>query len=173
MSQLVEPVRFLHALDRPILHRDLKPDNYLMRADETPVLTDFGVSTWLEPRKEEDGLMYATSFVGSPLWMAPELHRYEEYNLSADIYALGIVLWQVAPGLEPFPDAKDGFRLRENVIQGKRPPLTLPVFSQVPSLAGLIQRMWHAEPGQRPTCEAVLSELQELEVKYKLDAIGN
>ena len=69
-----------------ILHRDLKPANILFKGGE-PRVADWGFSRYL---REE---LTATSFVGSPAYMAPELLNGSEYTNKADVWSFGVMLY--------------------------------------------------------------------------------
>jgi tRNA A-37 threonylcarbamoyl transferase component Bud32/tetratricopeptide (TPR) repeat protein len=83
-----------------IVHRDVKPGNILFRADGTPVLSDFGIAKSLV----RDADLTATGvFLGSPNYMAPEQAEAGEVDGRADIYALGVILFEMLTGLKPYP----------------------------------------------------------------------
>ncbi|MGH8597011.1 MAG: serine/threonine-protein kinase, partial [Gammaproteobacteria bacterium] len=82
-----------------IVHRDVKPGNVLFRADGTPVLSDFGIAKSLY----RDADLTATGvFLGSPNYMAPEQAEAGEIDLRADIYSLGIILFEMLTGGKPY-----------------------------------------------------------------------
>lgn len=79
-----------------IIHRDIKPENILFHNGKLKI-TDFGFCKKLK----EDGEM-AESMVGSPMYMAPECLTGDKYDISADVYSLGVVLYEMLFGFYPF-----------------------------------------------------------------------
>ena len=90
VQQLLQGLAYLHR--RAVLHRDLKPDNVLVTDGHVRVL-DFGLST-----SEKMG----SDSVGTPLYMAPELFEEHDYSQAADLYAVGVILYQLLTGQHPF-----------------------------------------------------------------------
>jgi len=84
-------LKYLHEI--PILHLDIKAPNILMTESGDVKLADFGVSKQLTQCGEN---LQATSYVGSPLFMAPEVIKKAEYNHTADIWSLGITVIEMA-----------------------------------------------------------------------------
>ncbi|WP_007516870.1 MULTISPECIES: ABC transporter substrate-binding protein [Pseudofrankia] len=85
-----------YAHDRGVLHRDVKPDNVLFTAAGTAKVTDFGVAKILEGT-----VATASAQVGTPLYMAPEQITSGQLGPATDIYALGVVLYQLLSGAPP------------------------------------------------------------------------
>ncbi len=87
-----------HAHDHGILHRDIKPSNILLRDDHYAYLADFGLAKMLLDEREitKTGIL-----MGTPEYMAPELSS-GPATKSSDIYALGILLYQMVAGRVPF-----------------------------------------------------------------------
>ncbi len=81
------------------VHRDIKPNNILFTADGQAVISDFGVARILS---ESAGLSVAGRIVGTPAYMAPEQASGGPVTASADLYALGVVLYQMLTGQTPF-----------------------------------------------------------------------
>jgi len=82
-----------------VIHRDVKPGNILFRRDGSPVLTDFGIAK----SQVTDGDLTGTGmFLGSPNYMAPEQVDSRSVDNGADIYALGIILYEMLTGQKPF-----------------------------------------------------------------------
>lgn len=95
----------MHAHDRGVLHRDIKPANILLADDGTPMLLDFNLSL-----TEADVDSQADMMVGTPRYMAPEqltrvLHHHGLPDERSDLYALGVVLYEIATGKSPFGES--------------------------------------------------------------------
>jgi serine/threonine-protein kinase PpkA len=88
---------FLHRRD--IIHRDIKPANILFRKDGTPVLTDFGIAKHLE---NDIRLTLDSTALGSPYYLSPEQAECKPLDGRADIYGLGIILYEMLTGIKPF-----------------------------------------------------------------------
>jgi len=87
------------AHDRGVVHRDVKPANILFRPDGTPLLADFGIA---KDHHSDSGLTMDGSVVGSPYYLSPELARAQGIDGRADIYSLGIILYEMLVGEKPF-----------------------------------------------------------------------
>jgi serine/threonine protein kinase, bacterial len=89
-----------HAHARGFVHRDVKPSNVLMCGDHA-YLADFGLAGRSE---REDELTPSGTFVGTLDYVAPEVLRGERASASADVYALGCLLYELLAGVPPFPE---------------------------------------------------------------------
>jgi serine/threonine protein kinase len=88
-----------HAHQRGIVHRDVKPNNILLSRDGRPLLSDFGIAKALH---ESSGLTRTGMSIGTPEYMAPEQIQGQKVDGRTDIYALGIVLYEMLVGWAPF-----------------------------------------------------------------------
>ncbi|CAI5730217.1 unnamed protein product [Peronospora destructor] len=98
MSQLASGLQFLRSQN--VVHRDLKPANLLLSSRNMATaklkIADFGFARELESE------MMAESVVGSPLYMAPELLEYKGYDAKADLWSVGIILYEMIANEHPF-----------------------------------------------------------------------
>jgi tetratricopeptide (TPR) repeat protein len=161
-AEVVETVaRAVHfAHQRGILHRDLKPGNVLLTPDGVPKVTDFGLAKLLEDSAE--GPTHTGAILGTPGYMAPEqaTGRTGEVGVSADVYALGAVLYECLTGRPPFRgltplQTLEQVRTREAVRPSSLEP-------RVPGdLETICLKCLEKEPGRRyPTAEALAEELR-------------
>ena len=102
IEQAASALDYAHA--HHVIHRDLKPGNFLLHADGRLVLSDFGIARIMQESNDTVGsTLTATGvFIGTPEYMAPEMALGETIDQRADIYELGIVLFQMLSGTVPF-----------------------------------------------------------------------
>jgi serine/threonine-protein kinase len=98
LTQLAAALDHAHLRDRPVLHRDIKPSNIMIGPHERVILTDFGIARLMG----DVSLTQTGQMVGTPAFMAPEVAQGEEADARADVYALGVVLFQMLTGQAPF-----------------------------------------------------------------------
>ncbi len=144
-------LEYLHALTpEPIIHRDLKPDNVLLQGG-LPRLTDFGISRVL---KTTDQTQYAS---GTPHYMPPEAFA-GRYSVQSDLWAVGVILYQMLSGRLPFPQS-DLPSLYGAIVNS--PPAPLP--AAVPaSLRNAVMKALDKAPARRPQSAAAMSALLHL-----------
>lgn len=96
MEQLVSAVE--HAHSRQVIHRDIKPQNIIVRNDGTVKLTDFGIAI----AQNSAQLTQTNSIMGSVHYLAPEIAKGHPATAQSDIYSLGIVMFELLSGSVPF-----------------------------------------------------------------------
>lgn len=95
-SRLLEGIAYAHR--KGVLHRDIKPANVFITPDETVKIGDFGIAKV----SGINGLTRAGSTVGTPLYSSPEQIRGEKMGPGTDIYSLGVTLYEMLTGVQPF-----------------------------------------------------------------------
>jgi eukaryotic-like serine/threonine-protein kinase len=150
--------RAIHAAHQAgIIHRDLKPSNVMFAADGTPKITDFG----LAKRLEDEGYTETGQVLGSPSYIPPEQARGEakEVGPTADVYALGAILYEMLTGRPPFK----GKTPLETVMQvlNEDPVSPSHLMSQVSrDLETICLKCLAKEPSKRyPTALALANDL--------------
>ena len=104
IEQIAEGLDYLHS--QGVIHRDLKPSNILIDAAGDAYLSDFGIVKLAEADVQLTQ-MTGSQTPGSPAYMAPEMFAEGEVTAAADIYGLGITLYEMLTGQHPFAQASD------------------------------------------------------------------
>ncbi|WP_406252060.1 protein kinase [Streptomyces atratus] len=136
---VLSALRAAHAAG--ILHRDVKPANVLLRADGSPVLTDFGIAAI----RESTSLTATGSIIGSPDYMAPERIRGAEGDPSSDLWSLGMMLYVAVEGRHPLRKATTLATLAAVLDEEIPPPRQAGPLT--PVLDALLTRDTAARPG--------------------------
>jgi len=154
-SQIAYGMHYLHSMRPRIIHRDLKPDNILITKSGSIKIADFGMSKML--------LNYSKTMTtsGTPNYMAPETISDGKASEKVDIYAYGIILWELYTEVRPY-EGVGPFQIMYKVInEGLRPeiPSDCP-----PRYAALIEKCIQLEPNARPSFKEIISELKTLQL---------
>jgi serine/threonine-protein kinase len=130
-----------------IIHRDIKPQNVLLGWDGVPRVTDFGIA-YESRRTRLSGLTNHGETLGTPAYMAPEQARGEPVSEATDLYAVGIVLFELLTGRLPFQAENTLAMMVAHVEQRPEPPSALQP-GVPPELDAVVLRALAKEPGQR------------------------
>lgn len=142
MAQVSEAVHFAHT--RGVLHRDLKPANILFDEDGHPFVCDFGLAKLAD---EDSGLTRTLALMGTPNYMAPELVAGGKgtASVASDVWALGIILYELLTGQPPFKDESMAVVLRK--VAEAEPPSLPPAVPR--DLAVITMKALQRHPAQR------------------------
>jgi serine/threonine protein kinase/tetratricopeptide (TPR) repeat protein len=147
-----------------IIHRDIKPDNLMLRDDGYLKVLDFGIAQLGERgdgKPEDTRLTQPGMVVGTMRYMSPEQATGAQVTSASDIFSLGIVLYELAAGRHPFDSSSDMGTLSSIILRDPLPPSR--VNSRVPeSFDELIMRMLAKDPAGRPTATEVHETLESI-----------
>jgi tetratricopeptide (TPR) repeat protein len=167
VSQVCGAVAYAHA--QLVVHRDLKPQNILVTGDGIPKLLDFGIAKSMI--EEEDGLTRASERLLTPHYAAPEQILAQPITTGTDVYALGVILYELVAGAAPFDrPGLTGFAL-ERAICEQEPPRLPPEARADDDLNYVIARAMRKEPASRyPSVTALRDDIERLRQGYPVTA---
>jgi serine/threonine protein kinase/tetratricopeptide (TPR) repeat protein len=139
-----------------IVHRDLKPANLMITSDGLVKILDFGIAR--RPGGAED----LVPFLGTPAYLSPEQVRGEDGDAAADVWALGVVLYEMLAGRLPFRGEREDLLFRE-ILHGEPEPLERCRKDVPAGLVRILDRMLARSPAERyASAVEVLGDLQNL-----------
>ena len=158
LSTLIDLAAGLAAAhDAGIVHRDFKPDNIVRCTDGRVKILDFGLARApaSDPRLTQDG-----TALGTPGYMPPEQLAGQDVDARTDVFAFGVVAWELATGTHPF--GASAAQMLEHLLEGRAVTaigITLPI----PGLEPILRRCLRRDRSERyPSAGPVLQELQAL-----------
>lgn len=141
--QLADALDYAH--QEGIVHRDVKPSNVLLAPDGTPLLTDFGIAKSFD---ETQHLTRTGRSIGTPQYMAPEQIQGDPVDHRTDVYALGIVLYEMVTGRVPFDATTPAAALYKQI--NEPPPPISEAKVEIPGwLEDIIQKAIAKNPADR------------------------
>ena len=144
-----ESAEALHSLHKEgWIHCDVKPSNVLMDQGRWALLTDFGLARSMASRVSIEGTVAGTVF-----YLAPELALGQEYDGRADLYALGVMLYELTTGRLPFT-ADDPIAVISQHVHAPAIPPRARDEEIPPALSALIIRLLAKDPQDRPASAA-------------------
>lgn len=148
--QLADALAAAHA--HGVIHRDLNPSNVMLGPDGRVKVLDFGIARVLPA--EADGPASApgtagAGLVGTPGYAAPEQHLSSNVDGRADLYALGVIMFEMVTGSRPFAGS-DAVQLGTAVLRDDAPPMSATNVRVPPSLEALVARLLQRDPAKRP-----------------------
>ncbi len=164
MSQVLSALADAHSAG--VIHRDLKPENIMVEQrrgepDFVKVL-DFGIAKIMDSTGDEGPALTRAGFVcGTPEYMSPEQARGAQLDARSDLYAVGVILYQLTTGLLPFDsDSAVGFATKHLTEEPEPPTMKRPEAKISPGMERLILRAMAKDPNDRPqTAEQFRAEL--------------
>ncbi|OHT07894.1 hypothetical protein TRFO_04992 [Tritrichomonas foetus] len=136
-----------------IVHRDLKPANVMLNGNNEPVVGDFGLAKIMNHSQ-----MRQTQAAGSPVYMAPELMERKEYTNKVDVYAFGVMCFELITETLAFSNVNSLIDLVNLVCRGSRPSFRGLNIQE--NFKELIKRCWDHDPSVRPSFADIYEELK-------------
>jgi serine/threonine-protein kinase PpkA len=163
VNQVAAALFYAHG--KGFIHRDVKPDNIMFRADGTPVILDFGIARYLEATSK---ITRSGTSLGTPRYMSPEQLKAQRVDGRSDIYSLGVVLYEMISGAPPFKGSQTMSVVLKHIGE---PVPKLP--EELRLCQPLIERMLAKERDKRIASEAEwMEEIRPLLKPFKLPRVA-
>ncbi|WP_460947033.1 serine/threonine-protein kinase [Spirosoma daeguense] len=168
LRQLLPPFAICH--NRKIVHRDVKPSNFLLTTDGKIKILDFGIAKALNQNDEQLnsmslGLTSIQEVLGSPMYMSPEQVRgLQEIDHRSDIYSLGVMMYTLLIGNNPYEglSTRSYFDIQESIVKKPLPPLS----GEAAVFNPIIQKSTRKEPIDRhQSIQEMLDEVNAIAIR--------
>lgn len=167
LHEIALGVNYLHNMNPPLLHHDLKTQNILLDNEFHVKIADFGLSKWRMMSLSQSRSYKSAPEGGTIIYMPPE--NYEpgqkaRASVKHDIYSYAVIMWEVLSRKQPFEEVTNPLQIMYSVSQGHRPDTSeenLPF--DIPHrglMISLIQSGWAQNPDERPSFLKCLIELE-------------
>ncbi|EDQ84784.1 uncharacterized protein MONBRDRAFT_34550 [Monosiga brevicollis MX1] len=158
-AQLCHALEYVHS--QKVLHRDIKPTNCFVEAEGSIAkLGDFGLGDKLSFFKTQ-----THGFIGTPYYMAPEVLREEDYDYKADIWSMGVMLYEMVRGHKPCQAAQHLKELKD-MVANERYKRLVPDRDCSRSIVQIVQDCLQLHKSKRPTA-ADLCMLDQINASYR------
>jgi serine/threonine-protein kinase len=139
-----EALAYVHAQN--VIHRDLKPENIIVDGEDRVKLVDFGIASQAGARRLTFGRL--SQVMGTPDYIAPEQVKGQRGDARTDVYALGVILYEMLTGETPFPGTNPFVIMRSRLVNDPIPPREIePGIS--PALQEIVHRALQRDPRLR------------------------
>ena len=164
VGYVVQACRALdHAHQHGVIHRDVKPANIVVTREEIVKVVDFGIARLADTSKTQTGML-----LGTLAYMSPEQVRGQQANVRGDIWAMGVVLYELLAYQRPF-SGENHAALLMSILQNE-PPSIRQFLPQCPAaLERVILKALHKNEKERyPSMEAFLKDVESVNAKLRL-----
>lgn len=154
--EIAAGMHFLHGSNPPVVHKNITSKNVLVDGDFKPKLSDYGLDAIRNQTQRKGLIMW-------PHWAAPEVLLHGAYSPASDVYAFGVVLWEILTRDLPFSHlvgfSNKNIHVVKAVLSGDRPKLPAGLH---PKYAALLNQCWAKDPAMRLSSGELIDTLDEL-----------
>ncbi|EXX64677.1 Kic1p [Rhizophagus irregularis DAOM 197198w] len=148
-------LKAIHKLN--LIHGDFHSGNILNIYYGTSVISDLGLCKPVNQSNTNDEIFGVLPYI------APEVLRGKPYTKAADVYSLGIIMWELTSGIPAFHDISHDFQLSLDICKGFRPEI---IEGTLPEYVELMKRCWDNDPKKRPTAKELFMIFDEWDDEY-------
>ncbi|XP_074126181.1 receptor-interacting serine/threonine-protein kinase 2 isoform X2 [Sminthopsis crassicaudata] len=167
LHEIALGVNYLHNMNPPLLHHDLKTQNILLDNEFHVKIADFGLSKWRQMSLSQSRNSVSTPEGGTIIYMPPEnydLSQKSRASIKHDIYSFAIIMWEVLSRKQPFEEVINPLQIMYSVSKGNRPDTDTeslpPDIPHRTRMINLIEAGWAQNPDERPSFLKCLIELE-------------
>ncbi|XP_026544120.1 receptor-interacting serine/threonine-protein kinase 2-like [Notechis scutatus] len=165
LSDVATGLSYLHSLEPPILHHNLKPSNVLLDLEYRAKISDFGQPAWRKQQLRAALHNCNNSSCWDLLCLSPEILQGGQFSQEGDVYSFGMMCWELLSRQKPLTGKKTLLRAITGICNGLRPGIEAAFIPNVPHRNRMVRLMllcWHQEPHFRPgaaECAAFLKDI--------------